>query len=347
MKNNSVYVIEAGAHAPVAQLRLLDSAGWEQFVEECCLTLEGKGKQYEKVKRLGMPGDKGRDVEALMSLPRRTDGWDIFQCKFFKDPLAPSNFFPEMAKFFEHIAAKSYPQPRTYFLCGPQDCGIRLHDYLVSEPEDFKAAFIDAWRMSKQGLKGTLTPEVLAAIEAFDFARFKEKPCRELVEMHSANEKAHYKRFGIKPKRPADPRVPKQPLKKEERYVQALLSVYSEHANRSVPRDELVGGPYEEHFAAARSEFFSVEGLKRFSRDIFAEEFDRFLDVMHTTVRSEYSLPTHENGFQRLRATTTQAHKLVLGDSPLNGSLNSPDYPGACHHLANAGKLKWVKKREG
>lgn len=335
------YVIEAGAHAPVAQLRLLDSTGWEQFVEECCLTLEGEA--YAKVKRLGMPGDKGRDVEAITTLPRRLHGWDLYQCKYYKGPLSPSNFFPEMANFFGNLAAKSYPQPRTYYLCGPFDCGVSLHDLLVCEPEDFKTEFVNSWKARKRGLDTDMTPEILAAIEGFDFARFKEMPCRELVELHSANTTAHYKRFGIKPKRPQDPHVPKKLTKREEKYVQALLAVYSEHAKQVIPQENLPGSTYEDHFSAARSEFYSAEGLKRFSRDIFAGEFERFLEVMLLTVKSEWSLPTHETGFQRLTATTARSHHLKLGDSPLNESLKSPDYPGACHHLANAGKLKWVK----
>ncbi|MHB9838357.1 ABC-three component system protein [Paraburkholderia terrae] len=335
------YVIQAGAHAPIAQLRLLDSTGWEQFVEECCVTLEGNG--YEKVKRLGMPGDKGRDVEGILSLPRRLRGWDLFQCKHYKGPISPSTFYPEMANFFGNLAAKSYPQPRTYYLCGPFDCGVTLYDLLVSEPEDFKADFISSWKGQKRGLTIELTPEIEAAIEGFDFARFKEKPCRELVEMHSANQEAHFKRFGIKPKRPEDPPVPKKLTKGEEKYVQALLSVYGEHSNQVFLHEQLLGSLYEDHFSAARSEFYSAEGLKRFSRDIFPGEFERLLDVMLKTVKSVSSLPTHQDGFARLHATTTQSHNLKLGDSPLNESLKSPDYPGACHHLANAGKLKWVR----
>jgi hypothetical protein len=335
------YVIEAGAHAPVAQLRLMDATSWEQFVEECCLTLEGHS--YEKVKRLGMPGDKGRDVETVVALPRRTHGWDLYQCKYYRGPISPSVFYPEMASFFSHLAAKSYPQPRTYYLCGPFDCGVDLYDLLVSEPEDFKADFIDSWTKGSRGLKKTLTPEIWAAILEFDFSRFKEMPCRKLVEMHSANQKAHFKRFGIKPKRPRDPTVPKELAKREEKYVEALLAVYSELAKQVIQRDRLPGTKYEDHFSSARSEFYSAEGLKRFSRDIFPGEFDEFLNVMLLTVKSEYNLPTHETGLQRLSATTARSHNLKLGGSPLTDSLKSPDFPGACHHLANAGKLKWVK----
>jgi hypothetical protein len=335
------YVIQAGAHAPVAQLRLMDSASWEIFVEECCLPLQGT--TYQIVKRLGMPGDKGRDVEAIVTLPRRQHGWDLYQCKYFKGPVAPSDFLPEMASFFSHLVRKSYPEPRAYFICAPHDCGVDLHDLLVSEPEDFKAVFLRAWVDGNRGLKKNLTPAIKAVVESFDFSRFKEMSARTLVEMHSKNQSAHFKRFGIKPKRLNDPVVPPSPRKHEQKYVQALLAVYSEHAAHSVDCDGLTGTDYEEHFSACRSEFYSAEGLKRFSRDIFPGEFDAFLGTMLKTVRSTVSLPTHKTGLERLCATTERSYQLKMADSPLSESLRSPDMPGACHHLANAGKLKWVK----
>lgn len=154
------YVIEAGAHAPVAQLRLLNPAQWEQFVEECYLPLEGKS--YAKVKRLGMPGDKGRDVEVIVSLPRVKHGWDLYQCKYYKDPVSPSSFFPEMASFFVHLAGKSYPEPRAYYICAPMDCGVDLHDLLVEDPAVFKAVFLDAWQKCERGLKSKPTGDVKA-----------------------------------------------------------------------------------------------------------------------------------------------------------------------------------------
>lgn len=335
------YVIQAGAHAPVAQLRLMDSTSWEIFVEECCLPLVGN--TYQTVKRLGMPGDKGRDVEAIVTLPRKQHGWDLYQCKYYKGPVAPSDFFPEMAGFFSHLARKSYPEPSTYFICAPHDCGVDLYDLLVSEPEDFKAVFLQAWVDGNRGLKKNLTPEIKAVVESFDFSRFKEMSARTLVETHAKNQSAHFTRFGIRPKRLDDPAVPKSPTKREQKYVEALLAVYSEHAAHSVDSNGLTGSDYEEHFSACRSEFYSAEGLKRFSRDIFPGEFDVFLATMLTTVKSAIGLPIHKTGLERLCAATERSYQLKMADSPLSESLRSPDMPGACHHLANAGKLKWVK----
>ena len=338
--SNTQLVIAPGAVAPVAQLRLLHSTEWEKFVEECCLTLEAT--KYEKVKHLGMPGDKGRDVEAIVSLPRVQHGWDLYQCKHYKDPVSPSAIFPEMAKFFGHLAGNSYPEPRTYYICAPQDCGVELHDLLSGKPGEFRAAFLEAWRKGSRGLKTTLTPQLEAVVGAFDFGRFKELPCRDLVKMHAADKAAHYKRFGIKPRRGADDDAPKSPTKKEEQYIAQLLAVYSEHAGNQIQLKELPSD-YEEHLLDCRSEFYSAVGLERFSRDVFPGEFDVFLSLMLKTVKSATSLPTHKSGFERLNATVDRSHQFSMPESPLSESFRPPDMPGACHHLANAGKLKWVK----
>lgn len=335
------YVIEAGAHAPVAQLRLLNPAQWEQFVEECCLPLEGKS--YAKVKRLGMPGDKGRDVEAIVSLPRVKHGWDLYQCKYYKDPVSPSSFFPEMASFFVHLAGKSYPEPRAYYICAPMDCGVDLHDLLVEDPAVFKAVFLDAWQQCKRGLKSKPTGDVKAAVEAFDFARFQEMPARTLVEMHAANKAAHHKRFGIKPKRDEDDEAPSSPTAEEDRYIEELLAVYSEHAACPIGRGALPGSDYEAHFSGSRSEFYSAAGLERFSRDVFPGEFDTFLSMMLKTVKTSVSHPKHKSGFERLDAAANRAHQFRMPESPLSESFRQPDMPGACHHLVNVGKLKWMK----
>ncbi|AME23714.1 ABC-three component system protein [Burkholderia sp. PAMC 26561] len=319
----------------------MNADSWELFVEECCLTRQGTA--YAKVKRLGMSGDKGRDIEALVSVPRKPHQWDLYQCKYYKDPLAPSSFFPEIASFFARLADKSYSEPQVYYICAPHDCGVDLSDLLVGEPEYFKAQFLEDWSQGIRGLKKVLSPEIKAVIDAFDFARFQELPARDLIRMHEADHVAHFKRFGIRPKRPVDPSVPRSPLKREDKYVEALLSIYSEHATHQVDRKALAGSTYEDHFFASRSEFYSAEGLKRFSRDVFPGEFDVFIGLMLKTVRSAASFPTHETGFQRLAAAVDRAVQFRMPDSPLSESLRTPDMPGACHHLANAGKLKWVK----
>jgi hypothetical protein len=61
----------------VKQVRGYDATEWEIFTREWQRGLDG----YHEVKRLGGPGDHGRDVIGLCS-PRGCEGtWDNYQCK--------------------------------------------------------------------------------------------------------------------------------------------------------------------------------------------------------------------------------------------------------------------------
>lgn len=344
---NTKLVQEPGAHAPVAQLRLLNATSWEEFVEDCCRTR--LGTEYETVRRLGTAGDGGRDIEALQAVPRKGHNWDLFQCKHYRGTISRSVFFPEMAGFFGFLAAGTYPEPRTYYLCSPMGCGPKLGDLLLGDPKDFKNEFIAHWEKSQSGLRvHALSDTIRSAIDNFDFSRFKELPARDLVEMHSANKVAHYKLFGIKPKREHDADEPPVDVDatKEALYIAALLAAYSEHAATAIATSSLTGSDYEEHFLGSRSEFYSAEGLERFSRDVFEGEYDKFLALMLKTVRSAAGYPLLKSGLDRLKAATDRAAQFRMPESPLSDSFRPTDLPGACHQLANQGKIEWVRKNE-
>ncbi len=344
-RNTSRYVLGPGGHPPIAQLRLISARRWERFVEDCCVTQTGAGLKYEKVKRLGGPGDRGRDVEALMSLPRTKHNWDLYQCKHYKDPLAKAQFYPELAKFFLQIAKGAYPEPAHYFLCAPQDCGVELHDLLMG-PIKFKLDFLNEWQAGGTGLKSLqtkLNAKVEVAVNAFDFKRIRELQARNLLRLHEQNPIAHFKLFGIVPRREADPTMPPGPAAEEQQYIQALIDAYSEASGAAVDPARLAGTRYDEHFNACRSQFYSAEGLKRFSRDVFPGEFANLLDSVFNGVRPIWASPRLKTGIERLDAVITHVSTLKVNDSPLNASLRPPDLPGTCQHLANDGKLKWVR----
>jgi hypothetical protein len=305
----------------------------------------GAGLIYEKVKRLGGPGDRGRDVEALMSLPRTGHKWDLYQCKHYKDPLGKAEFYPELAKFFLHITKGDYPEPAHYFLCAPLDCSTELHDSLM-DPVKFKADFLNDWQSGGTGLKSLqkkFNPLVKATVAAFDFSRIEEFQARNLLLWHKLNSKAHYELFGIVPKRGDDPAIPPGLSDEEQQYVHALIDVYSELAGEAIAPGDIAGTSYNEHLSSCRSQFYSAEGLKRFSRDIFPGEFATLLNDVYSGVRPIWASPRHKTGIDRLDAVTTHVSTLKVNDNPLSASLRAPDLPGTCHHLANDGRLKWVR----
>ena len=107
--------------------------------------------------------------------------------------------------------------------------------------------------------------------------------------------------------------------------------------------DEVMKSNYSEHLLDCRNEFYCAEGLKRFSRDIYPNEFERLLVMFHQGISSTINNPRLKNGLDRLNSTITQASSLVLNDSKLHPRMRPADLPGSCHHLVNERKIKWVK----
>jgi hypothetical protein len=314
---------------------------WEKFIEAACRNRATPS--YVKVKLLGNARDKGRDVEARLRAKLEADAWDLFQAKHYKNRLAPGDAFPEMAKFLGHLHAKSYPVPRKYYFCSPQNAGPELHD-LLADPAKLKSEFLKAWKAGTHGLSRLkLTDELEGFVQAFEFDRFEECLVHELLHWHECDRTAHYKLFGIEPERGDDPSVPEIAQPYEMNYVEELLLAYTEHSGSTVTLDNL-DDRYTEHFASQREVFYSAEGLRRFSRDIYQDdEFARLLQMVRQGIRPVVSDPRLKTGIDRLQAAIGGVSNLALSDSVLYPRLRGGDLPGTCHHLVNEKRLKWVR----
>lgn len=345
-KRHNSLEISAGAFPPSVQVKHFNDKQWEAFIETCCVLDSGERGKYVSVKRLGGPGDAGRDVEARLVRDLIMDQWDLYQAKHYQNQLAPSDFFPELAKFFWHLGQGTFLRPRYYFICAPLNTGPELHD-LLANPDEFKKRFLADWDLEKTGLKGKAkwkTPETLAQIDEFDFKNIREVLVRELIDLHATDQVNHFKTFHITPVRGDDPSAPSSPTVEEEIYINELVKVYEENVGKPMGLAEvLTSSDYSEHLTDCRSEFYCAEGLKRFSRDIYPDEFERLLTMVHQGVRSTATNPKHKNGLDRLTAVVTQVSSLALNDSKLHPTLRPGDLPGTCHHLVNEKKIKWVK----
>jgi hypothetical protein len=345
MQKNSLE-ISAGAFPPSVQLKQFNDKQWEAFIESCCLLDNGIRGKYEFVKGFGGPGDAGRDVEARLVTDLLIDQWDLYQAKHYQHPLAPSDIFPELAKFFWHLGLGTFPRPRYYFICAPLNTGPELHD-LLAKPSEFKKKFLDDWDLGKTGLKGKQkwrTAEALAQVTSFDFKNIREVLVRELIELHATDQTNHFKTFHITPVRGDDPLAPDKPAKEEENYINELVKAYAEDVGKPMNLDEIAAiSIYSEHLIDCRNEFYCAEGLKRFSRDIYPNEFERLLAMILQGIRSTVNHPKHKNGLDRLNAAVTQVSTLALNDSKLHPRMRPGDLPGSCHHLVNERKLKWTK----
>lgn len=342
------FEVKRGAVPPSSLVLHFSADQWEKFIEEACRQRKlPNGASYVTVKQLGGAGDGGRDIEARLVSALAVGQWDLYQAKHYQAGIKPSEFFPELAKFFLQLVAGTYPAPRQYLLCAPRGVGNDLHN-LLSKPAEFKLRFLDDWTAGRTGLQGRsaeLTLAVRSIIAAYDFSTIIECQLRDLLAWHALNRGQHFELFGIEAERGDDPSAPALPTTAEQVYVEELRRLYEEHAGQPMTLDDVLQEQhYEEHLQGHRALFYCAEGLKMFSRDLYGEdEFDALLEKVLVGVRPSVNSLRHKSGEERLDAGLAAVAGLKVNDSVLSPRLRPGDLPGTCHHLANQGKLKWVK----
>lgn len=332
-----------GRFPPASLVQLFSPDEWEGFIEDCCRVQMGAGKKYARVQRIGGSGDAGRDIEARYTEDLLSDNWDLYQAKRYQAAVGEATLFSELAKFFHHLSIKTYPAPRNYYICAPKNTTPSLHD-LIANPTLLKKRFIEAWRSGKITTPHSLKDAAEHVLTSFDFGRIHEFPVKDLVDLHAKDGAAHEELFGVEAVRSENPLVPSNPTALEQRYVEEILNAYSEAANRSVSLVSAMDShTYSEHLNGCRTEFYSAEGLKRFSRDIYPGEFENLLSEVHAGVRRVLASPRFTTGMERIDAVLDHAGKMQITGNPLSGRLFPADLPGACHHLVNDEKMKWVR----
>ena len=344
------FEVRHGVIPPSSQILLFKDDKWEEFILAAARqrTLDD-GSKYGFVKRLGGAGDGGRDIEARLGNDLKADEWHLYQAKHYGHGLAPSEVFPEMAKFFKQLALGTYPRPALYYLCAPRAVGNDLHNLLANDGDAFRATFVDAWLNGHTGMKqetATLTPAVRAKVDTFDFKRFRECQVNDLLTWHALDRATHHAAFGYVAKRGDDDAMPAAPAKLEDKYVDELVRVYGEELNdKAMTRDDIPMSAYAEHFESQRQAFYCAEGLHRFSRDLYPDEpeFDKLLDMILAGLKPSISHPKYKTGMDRLVAALDKVSTLQLQESCLSPQLRGGDLPGTCHHLVDKKNLRWVK----
>jgi len=329
---------------PEQRLFFMNDDEWESFIEQCALQLKSEG-DYRQVIRMGGAGDKGRDVCGYLEDIPAHGTWDLYQAKHYEETLSPSAFSPELAKFLFNVFENSYTRPRCYFICALR-VGPKLHD-LVMNPSKFKTWILDEWK-EKNGDFGTfkkpLTSELEAYINAFPFEIIKVKTTADLLETHSRSNR-HWEIFGVLDARGPNPEIPELPAADEQKYVEAVLEVYQEATHTPIPDPAAIPNTYKKHFKAQRRLFYSTEGLNRFSRDKLPGAFDDLINQVELGVSSELTFP-HPDGMTRLTKVLNTANTLQVTANPLHARLQAGDLQGACHHLANQERIRWIDEDE-
>lgn len=318
---------------------------WEAFVEEWATSLKSA---YVKVRRLGGSGDCGVDIVGFVTEKGFEDTWDNYQCKRYANPLRPSDIWVELGKIIYYSYIGEYTPPRKHYFVASLGVGTKL-EKLLNKPTELHEEFKENWDgHCKSGITSTeeieLRGKLLSYVEAFDFTIFSSKSHVELIEAHS-NTGFHAVRFGGGlPARPGPEAPPAVPVASESRYIRHLLDAYADHLGNPLPdMSALVAHSIlEKDFRRQRERFYHAEALRNFARDrVPPGTFDDLQDeVYHGVVDVTDSL--HPNGYERMKATVTQASSVALTANPLSSVTKSQDRQGICHQLANEDRLKWV-----
>ena len=337
---------------PLRRLSTFDDGEFETFVLQW-INGHLKGK-YSEVQRRGAAGDKGRDIVAWIDPPgspkRR---WDLYQCKHYKDSLAPHEFHVELAKLCFYVERGDYTLPQNYFIVTHQGVGNALQD-LIDAPLKLVQSLKDNWATQceskiTRGQKVTLTGKLLDFVNKIDLSIVHTISPHDLIEQHS-HTRYHSYVFGTKLKpRPPVPPPPKEVQAKETVYVGAMYTAFAEHLR--TPTCDLASISARKYlrstFDHARVCFYSAESLKEFSRETWPDDscFNAIADVIHQGVMFTLT-DNHSDGYQRLRAVCVTAMTVPVDPAlPLGDPLPN-DRIGICHQLANDGLVMWRVRDE-
>jgi hypothetical protein len=331
--------------APILkEIRNYSAQEWELFVEEWARGLENR---YTEVKRLGNPGDLGRDVIGFLDKQKLEGSWDLYSCKHYEKPLQPSIAGIEIAKIIYH-SLSGYSPPRHMYFASPRDVSTELADLLAS-PQKLKAYILQHWN-SGYANRVTDTETILlegklkAHAENFDYSIFSWYQTSEMITDHRTT--AHWAhRFGGLLPPPPNAVVPLEVAPTENVYVRELLIVYGEQEQCDFGHcSELAAHPtWQDDFNRQRERFYQAEAFSRAYRDETPPgTVENFVDDIHSAI-DPIIKQTHPHGYDRLNRCLAQAAAVHAG-----GILAQHARPkvkqGVCHQLANSSKVRWVPR---
>ncbi len=340
----SDHVILGQPIPPIERIRLFNSTQWEEFVLEWADSLRD---QYLRVEKCGGAGDFGRDIIATRS--GSGGGWDNFQCKHYRAPLAPSDIWIELGKLAYYTFVGKFTYPTKYAFVAPQGAGNKL-SRLLKDAAALKSQLIENWDTHCAGqisskLSIPMDDELRDHLDALDFSIFDAIPPLRIIDAHMTT-RWHVARFGGGlPARPPVEAPPDTPRADEVIYLRHLLDAYASHLSHPVAStaDVAANDEIREHLQDSRREFYSAESLRAFSRDTLPPgEFERLQEEVHSGVADEVRT-AHENGYRRVLAVVRTARALQLTAHALVTRLSVRDRGGICHQLANANKVRWVE----
>lgn len=327
------------------RVKNFDPDEWEDFIEEWASSLKNA---YVKVRRFGGSGDCGVDVAGFCTGKGFEGEWDNYQCKRYAHALRPGDIWVELGKIIYYSNIGEYTPPRKHYFVASLGVGTAL-EKLLNKPNELCKKLKENWGgYCKSGITSTkeidLSGSLLSYVDSFDFSIFSSKSHVELIEAHS-HTGFHAVRFGGGlPARPLPEVPPPAPASSESRYIRQLLDAYGDHLGSHIADiNSLVAhSMLEKDFRRQRERFYHAEALRNFSRDTVPEGtfYELQNEIYHGVI--DVTDSPHPNGYDRMKATVTQASSVALTANPLASVTKSQDRQGICHQLANEDRLKWV-----
>lgn len=152
---------------------------------------------------------------------------------------------------------------------------------------------------------------------------------------------------------PPDLTVPNLPSTNENKYVNALLCVYAQHAKKdTVSISDLDTMPmiYKTNFQLCREDFYSAESVLHKVRDLFTDsekEFNNMKEEIYRGIYYHLNCPA-KNGFSRLNSTMSYVITISFRKSFFsatdNGLIGPSEERGMIHMLVNEGKIEWIRE---
>lgn len=342
--------VQAGIPIPKSvRIRMFSPDEWEVFIEEWATSLQSI---YKRIRRFGGSGDLGVDIAGFVTDHGFEREWDNFQCKRYDHPLRPSDIWVEIGKIIYYSHIGKFTVPRKHYFVGSQGTGTSL-EQLLNNSAELKLRARENWDTCCKShitstVKISLTGELKDYFDGFDFNIFKSKSHLELIDTHSKTI-YHSVRFGGGlPLRPSVERPPLEPTAIESRYIRQILDAYGDHAGQSFPDPSHLEDRelLKRDYLRQRERFYHAEGLRNFARDTVPNgTFESLQDEIYQGV-VDISETDHLNGFERMKATISQAAQIACTSNPLTSSTKTQDRQGICHQLANENRLTWIQNHE-
>lgn len=327
--------------APIIKLvRAYDSTEWEIFISEWQKGLQG----YAAVKRLGGPGDHGRDVIGLCG-PEACQGvWDNFQCKHYETPLSAPKACEDAGKIIFHAFRKQFAPPRKCTFVAPRGPTTELRDMLLN-PDKFRREVLRTWdvriaRRVAEGETHKLEADLAVYAERYDYTSFGYATLDEILDDHRKT--AYWaSRFGgqLPPPPPGQP--PKTIAIGETTYVTKLLDVYGEAEGQAISTvADLSAHPkWSEDLQRQRVRFYDAEAFMAHYRDQTEPgTIEDFADQIFDAI--EPPLSAEGTGHSRLTTALTTAGQ-TRPASVLTPRARVRVRQGVCHQLANEDRVTW------